>query len=138
MQCYKSVCAPLCCKNLCCACPGGHEAKMLNLGLPDEVGKLVTSSTQDQKTRTVSTSCINPGGLSLNALLRHFATLSLKGCQFLLYAGDAWRARVPVDAGLMWMSMLRDADVQGASWSGSKSNLRKNQVGQFQFSLVTV
>ena len=83
---FFSACAPLCCKNMCCAsrfCTGGEGAagskskqmskgpwsKMLvqghNLRLRDETGGRGRSSTQDKKTRTVSTCWINPGGLAL-------------------------------------------------------------------------
>ena len=81
----KSACAPLCCKNLCCGsrfCTGGRgaagsrskqlpkgpQSKMLaqgsNLRLRDEGGSRGRSSAQDQKTRTVRTCRIDPGGLS--------------------------------------------------------------------------
>ena len=90
---YCSARAPLCCKSMCCAsrfCTGGRGAagtaskqmskgpwsKMLaqrnNLRLWDEGGSRGRSSTQDQKTRTVSTCWINPGGLSPILFVRLF------------------------------------------------------------------
>ena len=81
-----SACAPLCCKNMCCAsrfctggggaagsrskqCPRVHKAKMLaqgnNLRLREQGGSQGRSRTHDKKTRTVSTFWSNPGGISL-------------------------------------------------------------------------
>ena len=125
-----SACAPLCCKNMCCAsrlCMGGSGAagskskqmskgpysKMLaqerNLRLRDEGGSRGRSSTQDEKTRTVSTCWINPGGLSLRAWI-----IQVKCSRDLLeddketktpFSGSSWTRLRPNKAGLKWLTV---------------------------------